>query len=157
SYELNIFQLAEPKQIKPAVERVDFDRPRVRWKRDGSHFTYEKIDRGHQRFRLIDVAVDTGSARELIDEKSETFIWTAHRDRMNWSLITWLDSSDELFYMSERDGWRRLYLVDCRDGTIKNAVTPGQCVLRGIDRIDEGNRQLWFQASGKVPGQDPYF
>ena len=54
--------------------------PRLRWDKDGRHFTYEKIDRGHQRFRLIEVDSHTGEARNLIDEKSETFIWTAHRE-----------------------------------------------------------------------------
>ena len=28
--------------------------------------------------------------------------------------------------------------------------------MRGIDRIDEDARQIWFQASGKNPGEDPY-
>jgi dipeptidyl aminopeptidase/acylaminoacyl peptidase len=28
--------------------------------------------------------------------------------------------------------------------------------VRGIDRIDEEQRQVWFSASGKNPGQDPY-
>ena len=30
-------------------------------------------------------------------------------------------------------------------------------MVRGIDRIDEDSRQIWFQAGGKNPDQDPYF
>ena len=30
-------------------------------------------------------------------------------------------------------------------------------MVRGIDRIDEDARQVWFHASGKNPDQDPYF
>jgi dipeptidyl aminopeptidase/acylaminoacyl peptidase len=30
-------------------------------------------------------------------------------------------------------------------------------VVRGVDRIDEAGRQVWFRASGMNPGQDPYF
>ena len=33
----------------------------------------------------------------------------------------------------------------------------GSYVVRGIDRIDEDQRQVWFHASGKNPEQDPYF
>ena len=46
---------------------------------------------------------------------------------------------------SERDGWRHLYLIDARTGAVKNAITKGQYVVRGIDRIDEEKRQIWFQ------------
>jgi dipeptidyl aminopeptidase/acylaminoacyl peptidase len=138
------------------VDRIDFGRPRLRWKRGGGSFTYEKVDRGHQRFRLIEVDAHTGSARNLIDEQTTTFIWTAHRDGMNWNLVNYLDRGDEILYASERDGWRHLYLIDARDGRVKNQVTRGAYVVRGIDRIDEANRQVWFRASGKDPGQDPY-
>src|SRR5262249_10953801 len=65
--------------------------------------------------------------------------------------------SDEMIYVSERDGWRHLYLVDVKEGKIKNLITRGEYVVRGIDRIDEENRQIWFRACGKNPDQDPYF
>src|SRR5262249_56416981 len=71
--------------------------------------------------------------------------------------VTWLENSAELIYTSERDGWRHLYLIDARTGEIKNPVTKGSYVVRGIDRVDESKRQVWFRASGKDPDQDPYF
>ena len=71
--------------------------------------------------------------------------------------MTWLDESDELIYVSERDGWRHLYLIDAKTGAVKNPITKGEYVVRGIDRIDEAKRQVWFRASGKNPDQDPYF
>ena len=92
AYELNLFDVAAKKQIKPEVDRIDFGEPRLRWDEDGRHFTYEKIDRGHQRFRLIEVDSQTGEARNLIDEKTDTFIWTAHtREPSISSTVNWLD------------------------------------------------------------------
>ena len=79
----------------PRSIRVDFDSPRLRWGKDGRHFTLEKTDRGHQRFRLIEVDSRTGESRDLIDEKTNTFIWTAHREALNVNTVTWLDSTDE--------------------------------------------------------------
>jgi dipeptidyl aminopeptidase/acylaminoacyl peptidase/uncharacterized protein (DUF885 family) len=157
AYELNLFHVAERKALKPAVERIDFGVPRLRWARDGRHFTYEKTDRGHQRFRLIEVDPHTGKARNLIDEQSKTFIWTAHTERVRLRPVNWLEKTDEIIYASERDGWRHLYLIDAKAGKIKNPITRGEWVVRGIDRIDEDERQVWFRASGKNAGQDPYF
>src|SRR6185369_4648585 len=61
-----------------------------------------------------------------------------------------------IIYASERDGWRHLYLVDAKEGGIKNQITKGDWVVRGIDRIDEEQRQIWFNASGRNTDQDPY-
>jgi dipeptidyl-peptidase 4 len=169
AFELNVFDVAPVKQSKPAqqsmpvkqikpdVERIDFGFPRIRWGADGRTFTYEKVDRGHQRFRLIEVEARTGASRNLIDEKTDTFIWTAHTESADVRRVTWLEKSDEIVYASERDGWRHLYRVDPAQGTIKNQITKGEWVVRGVDRIDEDERQIWFRASGLVAGEDPYF
>jgi dipeptidyl aminopeptidase/acylaminoacyl peptidase len=156
-YEMHLFHVADQKEIKVDVDKLDFGMPRLRWKKDGHTFTYEKVDRGHQRFRLIEVDSHTGNVRNLIDERAKTFIWTAHMDGMNWNIVNYLSKTDEILYISERDGWRHLYLVDAVEGRIKNQITKGDWVVRGIDRIDEDNRQIWFRASGRNEGQDPYF
>lgn len=156
AYELNVFDVATQKQTKPEVERIDFGQPRVRWKRDGKAFTYEKTDRGHQRFRVVEVDVTTGQARNLIDEKTKTFIWTAHAESRG-GFLNYLDKSNEIIYASEQDGWRHLYLIDAHEGKVKNQITKGEWIVRGIDRIDEAQRQIWFRGSGKAEGQDPYF
>jgi dipeptidyl aminopeptidase/acylaminoacyl peptidase len=156
AYESWVFDVANKTATKVETDRVDLGRPRLRWDKDGHHFTYEKVDRGHQRFRLVEVDAHTGQARNLIDEKTDTFIWTAHTENVNIPLVSWL-KSDELIYASEKDGWRHLYLVDTKAGAIKNPITKGAYVVRGIDRIDEDKRQLWFRASGRNADQDPYF
>jgi dipeptidyl aminopeptidase/acylaminoacyl peptidase len=156
-YELNLFDVATKKQTRPEVDRFEHEwlRPRLHWKRDGRHVAYQQVDRGHQRFRLIEIDSHTGSTRNLIDEKSDTFIWTAHTENLSLSLITWLTNRDEVIYVSERDGWRHLYLIDTND--VMKQITKGQWVVRGIDRVDEEKRQIWFRASAKNSDQDPYF
>ena len=158
-YELNVFDVAARKQIKPEVDRFEheWEPPRTRWNRDQRHFTYEQEDRGHQRLRLIEVDASTGAVRNLINEKTDTFIWTAHTENLNIPYVSWLEKSDEIVYVSERDGWRHLYLVNTHEGKIKNQITKGQWVVRGIDLIDEDKRQVWFRASGMNPDEDPYF
>jgi dipeptidyl aminopeptidase/acylaminoacyl peptidase len=155
SFELNLFDVAGKKQIKPEVDCIDLGYPNLRWSLDGHRFTYTKVDRGHQRFRLIEIDTHTGKARNLIDEKSKTFIWTAHAENRDEALH-FLDKTDEILFASEKDGWRHLYLIDAKTGKEKNQVTKGEWVMRGIDRIDETRRQVWFRASGIHKDQDPY-
>jgi dipeptidyl aminopeptidase/acylaminoacyl peptidase len=159
SYELSVFDIASKKQSKPEVERVDFGAPNLRWRSDNQRFTYEKIDRGHQRLRVIEIDVRSAGVRHVVDEKTETFIWTAHPESyVNRGLqpITYLERTDEIIHASEKDGWRHLYLIDAKTGR-ESRITKGEWVVRGVDRIDEEQRQVWFQASGLFPDQDPYF
>jgi dipeptidyl aminopeptidase/acylaminoacyl peptidase len=158
-HELNIVDVSERKQIKPEVDRFEhgWERPQLHFSRDGSYFTYMQVDRGHQRLRVIKVDVASGAVSNVIDEKSKTFIWTAHTENLRLSLVNWLEQTDEIIYVSEMDGWRHLYLADAGQGKIVNQITQGEYVVRGIDRIDEDARQIWFSACGKNPDQDPYF
>jgi dipeptidyl aminopeptidase/acylaminoacyl peptidase len=156
--ELNLFDIVRRKQTKPDVDRFEHEwlRPRLRWAKDGRRFAYQQTDRGHQRFRVIEVDSHTGAVRNLVDERSRTFIWTAHTENLRLELVNWLEQTEEFIHVSERDGWRHLYLIDANAGRLKNPITSGPWVVRGIDRIDETNRQVWFRASGVFPDQDPY-
>ena len=156
SYELHLFDVAAKKEVPVKLDRIDFGFPRLRWARDGRTFTYQKTDRGHQRLRLIEVDARSGLSRNLIDEKTDTFIWTAHYDTFTFPVVTWLQKTDEIVYVSEKSGWRHLYLIDAKTGEEKNAITSGEYVVRGVDQVDEERRQVWFRASGRNPGQDPY-
>ena len=40
---------------------------------------------------------------------------------------------------------------------MKNQITKGEWVVRGVDRVDEKKRQIWFRAGGIYPDQDPYY
>jgi dipeptidyl-peptidase 4 len=157
-FALNLFDVASRKQTRPEMDRFEHEwlSPRLRWNRDNTRFTYLQIDRGHQRLRVIEVNPGTGAVRNIIDERSETFIWTAHTEELRLDLVNWLEQTDEIIYVSERDGWRHLYLVDIPAASIRQ-ITRGEWVVRGIERIDEDQRQIWFSAGGRNPDQDPYF
>ena len=161
--ELNIFDVNSGKQVKPQIDRwTDADygesrSPSVHWSKDGRYFTYQQEDRGHQRLRVVRVDARSGDVSNVIDERSQTFIWTAHAENLNLAFVNWLEKTDEIIYASEQDGWRHLYLADVHQGRIVKQITKGQWVVRGIGRIDEEARQIWFTASGMNADQDPYF
>lgn len=151
SYEMYTFNIAAKKAVKVNTEKYDFlGSPYIRWKKDNRFFTYEKADRGHQRFRIIEVDSETGNTRNIIDEQTNTFIYEQR------IFTHYLPETDELIWSSEKDGWRHLYLVDAGKGTIKNAITAGAWVVREIDSVDEKKREIWFRASGMQAGEDPY-
>jgi len=124
----------------------------VRWSPDSERFTFLYNQRGHQELRIISVNADTGETSIIVDEQSKTFI-----DYAGKRFSHYLDSEEEIIWMSERDGWNHLYLYDAQTGCVKNQITEGQWVVRGVEKVDETKRQIWFRAGGIREKQDPYY
>jgi len=124
----------------------------IRWVPDSSRFTFLYNQRGHQVLRIVSVDAETGRARSIVEEQSKTFI-----DYAGKRFSHYLDETDEIIWMSERDGWNHLYLYDSQTGCVKNQITKGPWVVRSVERVDEQKRQIWFEAGGIRPTQDPYY
>ena len=118
------------------------------WRADSRAVTFEYNQRGHQAYRVIEIDARTGAARAIINEETPTFFeYSAKKYRFD------LDDGAETVWMSERDGWNHLYLYDGATGRVKNQITKGPWLVRGVDRVDPAARQVWFRASGMYRGQ----
>lgn len=124
----------------------------VRWCGSSGSFCFRYNQRGHQVLRIIGVDATTGEARSIIDEQSDTFIDYAFKQFAHH-----VPHKHEILWMSERDGWNHLYLYDAITPCVKNQITSGQWVVRGLEGVDDEQRQVWFRASGIYPEQDPYY
>jgi hypothetical protein len=110
TYEMYVISVADKRTAKAETDIIDFfDAPRLRWNDgDGDHFLFEKVDRGHQRFRIIEVNVNDGRTRNIIDEQTQTFIFEQR------IVTNYLPATSEIVWVSEKDGWRHIYLVDAK-------------------------------------------
>jgi dipeptidyl aminopeptidase/acylaminoacyl peptidase len=124
----------------------------LEWRKNSQAVTFEYNQRGHQVYRVLEVNAAGGKIRPLIEEKSNTFF--CYSGKMYRHDI---DDGKEIIWMSERDGWNHLYLYDGSSGQVKNQITKGDWVVRGVDKVDDQRRQIFFHASGMHQGEDPYF
>jgi dipeptidyl aminopeptidase/acylaminoacyl peptidase len=158
-----LFDVATKKEIE--IDRALFPNAysitSPAWWKDGRAFTFEYNQRGHQAYRVIEVDGAAGKTRALIEETSKAFV--DYRPLAEGLSDTGkefrYDVADgkEIVWASERDGWEHLYLYDGATGKVKNQITRGEWAVRFVDRVDEERRQIWFQAAGMNPGEDPYF
>jgi dipeptidyl aminopeptidase/acylaminoacyl peptidase len=129
-----------------------YEMSRLVWQKDGRAFTFEYNERGHQVYRVLEADASTGRVRPIIEEEAKTFFcYSGKKYRDD------LADGKEVVWMSERDGWNHLYLYDGASGAVKHQITKGNWVVRGVVKVDEAKRQIWFSASGMYPGKDPYF
>ena len=158
-----LFDVAGRKQIN--IDNALFPNPfqlsAIEWWKDSRAFTFEYNQRGHQVYRVVEVDANTGKTRDVVTETSDTFVdyprVVANQHDHGWIYRHDVNDGKEIIWMSERDGWPHLYLVNGATGAIENQITKGQWCVRAVDWVDDAKRQIWFEASGMYPGQDPYF
>ncbi len=137
-----------------------YDMSDLVWRKDSRAFSFEYNQRGHQVFRVIEVDAHTGVARAVISEEPKTFFYynrSAATLQAGKKYRHDIADGKEIVWMSERDGWNHLYLIDGATGSVKTQITNGAWPVRHVIKVDEGTRQLWFSAGGMQAGKDPYF
>jgi dipeptidyl aminopeptidase/acylaminoacyl peptidase len=148
-------------QIDNALFPNPFELTSLVWWKDARGFTFEYNQRGHQLYRVIEVDGANGAARVLIDEPSKTFVNYEPLIREQYDsgkhFRKDLEDGKEIVWASERDGWEHLYLYDGHTGQVERQITRGEWVVRAVDRVDEEKREIYFEASGMNPGEDPYY
>jgi dipeptidyl aminopeptidase/acylaminoacyl peptidase len=134
---------------------------RFRWWKDSRGFTFEYNQRSHQVYRVIEVDAATGKARTLLEETSKTLVDYRRLTDDQYDHGKYfredIDDGKEIVWASERDGWEHLYLFNGHTGALEQQITHGDWVVRAVDRVDSANHEIYFEASGMNPGEDPYY
>ncbi len=120
------------------------------WSPDGAQLALASTPRDHKSATIRVADAETGAVRDVLTETEDTHF----ESRTGWRVL-W--GTDELVWYSQRDDWGNLYLYDLDTGALKNRITTGEGPVTSIERIDEDTREIWFEAMGREPGQDPYF
>lgn len=150
TYEMFVIKPQEENITKVKTDIIDFfDAPEIHWAKDNQYFSYERVDRGHQRFRIIGVNTNNGDTTNIVDEKTKTFIYE------NRLISYYLPESKEIIHSSEKDGWQHLYLLNTATKK-EQLITKGNWIVRDVDSVDTQKREIWFSASGLYPTEDPY-
>ena len=147
-----LFLVEEQKHLPVSDELYpdQFDLSRFEWRKDSRAITFEYNQRGHQAYRIVEIEAAKGTPSVLVDEQCETFFhYSGKRYRYD------LNDGEEIIWASERDGWNHLYLYDGATGKVKNQITKGDWLVRGVTFVNEKDRTILFEASGREAG-DPY-
>jgi len=121
------------------------------WSPDSRYFTFEYNRRGHQLYQLVAVDAETGRNRILAEEKTDTFVY--YYDLWRY----YFEDGRRILWISERDNWRHLYLIDAGKGTVTQ-LTQGEWNVREIHHVDEKAGVIYMNVNGlhASEGEDPY-
>ena len=106
------------------------------------------LERGYKKKVLKHINLNNGKEKILIEETNETNI-----DNF-W--FRQLQEKLKVIFLSERSGWRQLYMVDLKTNKI-SAITTGDYYINSVVYTDEDKEEIYFMASGKEPNSNPYY
>lgn len=142
------FNVQTKREVKTKLPRAThINSVNVNWSEKSGIAFASYAERGYLRqfVKLIDLNKRT--ERTLIDETSDTGI-----DNFDFRA---LEDKGKIVFLSERSGWRQMYLLDIKTGKIKS-LTNGNYYVNAIQYIDEKNEMIYYTASGKESENNPY-
>jgi len=146
-----IFDIQSGKRIdvQASIELPFQDGPGFDWFPDSKSFHYDYDERGFKAKELRVVDAATGEQKVLVREQSDALLDPGE------TFYNFVDSTGEILWASERDGWNHLYIYN-KGGQLENQLTQGPWVVRQIEHVDEKNRRVYFLANGREKSEDPY-
>lgn len=110
------------------------------WTDNSNELILQHLNRLQNNLQLMIADVKSGSVKTILNEKDET--WT----EVFMQKLRWLDNGKSFLWMSERDGWQKLYAVS-RDGTNVKLITKGDFDVISYLGVDEKNGFVYYIAS----------
>ncbi len=112
---------------------------RMDWAARSDEIVLQQLNRKQNRNQVMLGSSITGEVKNIFTETDSA--WIDIHDE-----LIWLNNGKEFTWISERDGWRHLYIIS-RDGKNIKLITPGNFDVIDLLLVDEKNRYAYFIAS----------
>jgi dipeptidyl-peptidase-4 len=112
---------------------------RMDWAADSDEIVLQRLNRLQNTNQIMLGDARTGKVRTILTEKDEAWVDVGND-------LKWLDNGKHFTWVSERSGWRHVYLVS-RSGEKFKDSTPGEFDVVSVQKIDDTNGWLYYIAS----------
>jgi len=112
---------------------------RLEWAASSDEVVLQQLNRLQNTDLVMLADVHTGAVRTVLTERDSAWV-----DVVND--LEWLGGGRSFTWVSERDGWRHVYLVS-RDGRKVRRITRGAFDVASVEKVDEPHGWLYYIAS----------
>jgi dipeptidyl-peptidase-4 len=123
--------------------------PRMDWASSSSEVILQRLNRLQNTDEVMLGDTRTGQVRTVLTERDSTWVDVVDD-------LVWLQGGKEFTWVSERDGWKHVYVVS-RDGKSVRLVTRGAFDVLEVKGIDDKGGWLYYVASPDNPTQKYLF
>jgi dipeptidyl-peptidase-4 len=118
---------------------------RMEWVPGTRLLLIQHLNRLQNTNRVLLADADTGEVKKIFTDRDDAWVEVVDE-------LFWLEGGERFTWISERDGWRHVYLVSRSTGRA-NLVTPGDYDVIRLLKIDEPRGWMYFLASPENPTQ----
>jgi dipeptidyl-peptidase-4 len=119
--------------------------PKMGWVEGTNEIWLIQLNRLQNTSRVMLGNVDTGALRTVFIDSDKAWVDMRHDDPR------WIDNGNRFTWLSERGGWRHLYLVSGLGNTRRIIVTSGDYDVIELVHVDEANGWAYVMASPDDP------
>lgn len=119
--------------------------PRMDWAASSDEIVFQRMNRLQNENQLILHHIQHKKCTTILTEKDEA--WLDAVDDLKW-----LDGGTRFTWISERDGWRHVFVAS-RDGSEQRCITPGAYDVIRVLHVDDQEGWIYFSASPDNPTQ----
>jgi len=142
------FNVETKKEVKSQLPKnTHINGVSTQWLQQSGKLLANYAERGFKKEYVKQIDLNNHTEKILILEQSETNV-----DNFDYRL---LKNNKQIVFLSERTGWRQLYLLNLETDEIVS-LTNGQYFINDIEYIDEKKEFIYFLASGKEANSNPY-
>jgi dipeptidyl-peptidase 4 len=116
----------------------------------GDSVVVQRMPRKQNRVDILMVSATTGKSRIVMTDSDSAYV-----DVENGAL-RWVDGDRRFLWLSDRSGWRQLYLHDRNGKVVRQLSANGSDVL-SIVAVDDKNGYVYYSAAAPTPTERNVF
>jgi dipeptidyl-peptidase-4 len=116
------------------------------WAGNSTEIVLQHLNRRQNVVEVMLADVRSGQVQTILTEKDDAWV------DLRVSDLRWLAGGQSFTWISERDGWRHLYIVS-RDGKDVRLITSGAFDITSVDNVDETDGWFYYTAAPENPTQ----
>ncbi|MDI6698931.1 MAG: DPP IV N-terminal domain-containing protein [Candidatus Saccharicenans sp.] len=110
----------------------------LNWLKNSREVCLEKLSRFRDHREFIVASIQTGTITRVYQETDPAWVDASYGTNAG---LEWIDNDRSFILVSEKDGWRRAYIISRKD-LKERALTPGGIDI--ISRVGADEKQGWF-------------
>jgi dipeptidyl-peptidase 4 len=118
---------------------------RMDWAARSDEVMLQRLNRLQNTNEVMLGNARTGAVRTILTERDSAWLNVVDD-------VTWLDGGKSFTWVSERDGWKHVYVAS-RDGRSLKLVTRGSFDVQKVVGVDEKGGSVYYIASPEQPSQ----
>jgi dipeptidyl-peptidase 4 len=118
---------------------------RMDWADNSDEIVFQRLNRLQNTNWLIMGNIHSGKTGTILTDTDSAWVEVCDD-------LLWLDNGKHFTWVSERDGWKHVYIVS-RSGAEMECITPGDFDVIRVEKIDEKGGWLYYSASPRHAGQ----